>query len=71
MKSTSVRPTKKKSNEEDIDCIYEYIVQYIQSPVFRTPIRDYIDTNCIFFESNDSENSFEHTKLHNVNHLII
>lgn len=66
MKKTSKTMTNKGSLDEDTEWKYEYILQYIQSPIFRTPIREFIDRNCICFESKDAENSFEQTEIHNV-----
>jgi len=40
------------------------VLQFIKSPSFRGPIKEYVDENCVFFDGKD-ENSFEHTKLHN------
>ena len=51
--------------------LYEYIVQYIESPIFRDPIKEYIDENCINFESEETENSFEQTEIHKVKMNLI
>jgi hypothetical protein len=73
MKNVSNRPQfkKKEKTKEEVVWLYEYILQYIQSPIFRDPIKDFVDQNCINFESNEAENSFEQTELHNVYKLII
>lgn len=46
-----------KGQEEEDDWIYDYIVQTITSPTFRTPIKNFIDENCdVFMEV--EENTF-------------
>jgi len=40
-------------------------VTYIKASVFRTPIKQFIDENCLFYDEGE-ENSFEHTTIHNV-----
>jgi hypothetical protein len=71
MNNTKTSTNKKASVNEEIVWLYEYVVQYIQSPVFRDPIKEFIDKNCINFESEDSENSFEQTEIHNVLCIVI
>ena len=66
MNNTKPSINKKVSVNEETIWLYEYVVQYIQSPVFRDPIKEFIDQNCINFESKESENSFEQTEIHNV-----
>ncbi len=66
MNNTKPSINKKVSVNEETIWLYEYVVQYIQSPVFRDPIKEFIDQNCINFESEESENSFEQTEIHNV-----
>lgn len=65
--------TYKKDNitvgAED-DWVYEYISQYIKSPPFRTPIKDFVDENCNTFFS-EGENSFQQSALHNEFKLLI
>ncbi len=46
------------------DVLYDYVLQFIRSPLFRNPIKNFIDENCQIFD-NELENSFEHTKIHN------
>mmetsp|Transcript_28594 Transcript_28594/g.32684 ORF Transcript_28594/g.32684 Transcript_28594/m.32684 type:complete len:496 (-) Transcript_28594:157-1644(-) len=43
--------------------IYEYIVQYLKSPEWKTPVMTFIDNNCIYFES-DEENKLEYSDIH-------
>lgn len=45
--------------------MYEYMVQYITSAMFRSPIKEFVEENCIYFEG-EEENNFNHTELHNV-----
>lgn len=44
--------------------MYDYVLQFIRSPLFRNPIKNFIDENCQLFDD-QLENSFEHTKVHN------
>jgi len=41
------------------------MLQYITSSTFNSILKDFVETNCIYFDGGE-ENSFEHTKLHNV-----
>jgi len=41
------------------------MVQYITSAMFRSPIKEFVEENCIYFEG-EEENNFNHTELHNV-----
>lgn len=54
-----------KQKGENVDWLYEYMVQYITSAMFRTPIKEYVEENCIYFEG-EEENTFKHTELHKV-----
>ena len=51
------------SNEEDLDWMYDIVLQIIRSPEFRNPIKDFIDDNCNTFIGLD-ENTFEQGALH-------
>ena len=68
MKNVSARPGAKKKtfSKDEIVWLFDYILQYIQSPIFRDPIKDFVDQYCYGFESQNSENSFEQTEIHNV-----
>lgn len=46
------------------DWLYDYIVEFLRSPTFKNPIKEFIDNNCSTFE-NKEENKLEHTLLHN------
>lgn len=41
------------------------MVQYITSAVFRSPIKEFVVENCMYFEG-DEENNFQHTEIHKV-----
>lgn len=45
------------------DWIYDCIIQFIKSPSFNDPLREFIDKNCSSFDNKD-ENKLEHTVLH-------
>ena len=51
------------SNEDDLDWMYDIVLQIIRSPEFRNPIKDFIDDNCNTFIGLD-ENTFEQGALH-------
>jgi len=40
------------------------VVEYLQSPIWKNPIMDFIDENCIVFED-EEENRLEYTDVHN------
>jgi hypothetical protein len=42
----------------------DIIADYLDSPVWKTPIIDFIDENCVIFEDAE-ENSLEYTAVHN------
>ena len=57
------------AGEED-DWIYDYIVQTITSPTFRTPIKNFIDDNCeIFMEV--EENTFRQGSVFKEFNLLV
>jgi hypothetical protein len=56
-------------NDQNIEWLYDCVVQYISSPIFRNSLKDFIDENCISFDMGD-ENPFEYTSIHNVSILI-
>lgn len=47
--------------EEDM-WVYDFIKQYLISPIWKNPLLDYIEENCLVFEDNE-ENKFEYTKI--------
>ena len=46
---------------------YDYISEYIKSPIFRNEIEEFVDDNCGTFFGED-ENSFQQYGLHRVNY---
>lgn len=51
-----------KIPEEDM-WIYDFIKQYLVSPVWRNPLLNFLEEYCIVFEDTE-ENKFEYTKIH-------
>jgi hypothetical protein len=47
---------------KDEKWVYDYIRQYLTSPIWRNPLLDFIEENCIIFEDTE-ENKFEYTKI--------
>ena len=48
--------------EEDM-WAYDFVKQYLVSPIWRNPLLDFIEENCLLFEDTE-ENKFEYTKIH-------
>jgi len=46
------------------------VVEYLQSPIWKNPIMDFIDENCIVFED-EEENRLEYTDVHNVSPGVV
>jgi len=44
---------------------YEFLVQYLTSPMWKIPIYDFLDENCIVFDD-EEENKFSYTDIHKV-----
>ncbi|EAS02105.3 ARF-like 2-binding protein BART protein (macronuclear) [Tetrahymena thermophila SB210] len=44
--------------------IYEYLLQYLTSPLWKVPIYEFLDENCIVFDD-EEENKFSYTEIHN------
>lgn len=44
--------------------LYEYLLQYLTSPLWKVPIYEFLDENCIVFDD-DEENKFSYTEIHN------
>ena len=51
------------SKTEDLDWIYECVLQVVKSPEFRNPIKDFIDDFCGTFIGLE-ENTFDQGNLH-------
>ena len=45
--------------------MYDFMVQYLSSPIWRVSILDFVDNKCIVFD-NQEENKFQYTTIHNV-----
>jgi hypothetical protein len=52
------------SSNQIEDWLYDYVTQYIKSPAFRTPIKDFVDSHCQTFHENVEENTFQQGSLH-------
>ncbi len=44
---------------------YDFLVQFLSGPLWKTSILDFVDYNCVVFD-NEEENKFEYTVIHNV-----
>ena len=49
--------------ENDQEWILDIIAEYLQSPIWKNPIVEFIDENCIIFEDAE-ENRLEYTDIH-------
>lgn len=47
---------------KDEKWVYDYVRQYLISPIWRNPLLDFIEENCLLFEDQE-ENKFEYTKV--------
>lgn len=45
--------------------MYDFLVEFLSSPVWRVSILDFTDNKCLVFD-NEEENKFEYTIIHNV-----
>ena len=45
--------------------ILDSVTEFLKSPIWKNPIIQYIDENCIVFD-NEEENKLEYTNIHNV-----
>jgi len=54
----------KKEEElgKDEQWIYDYVRQYLNSPLWRNPLLDFLEEHCHVFEDKE-ENKFEYTKI--------
>lgn len=48
------------------DWMFDIIINFLRSPMWKTPIMSFIEENCIIFDTED-ENKLEYTGIHNVN----
>ena len=44
---------------------YDFMVQFLSGPLWKTRILDFVDYHCVVFDS-EEENKFEYTTIHNV-----
>ena len=51
--------------DENLDWLYDYLLQFLKSPGWRVPILDFIDQHCYIFEDSN-ENKLVYTEIHNV-----
>ena len=54
---------KEQVLDKDDQWIYDYVRQYLSSPLWRNPLLDFIEENCLVFEDTE-ENKFEYTKIY-------
>lgn len=45
--------------------MYHFVAQFLNIPIWRVTILDFVDTKCIAFDS-EQENKFEYTPIHHV-----
>ena len=45
--------------------MYEYVAQFLRSPLWKIPILSFLDENCIIFDEGE-ENNEEHLQAHEV-----
>lgn len=53
--------SQQKLKEEDA-WAYDFIRQYLVSPIWKNPLMDFVEENCLIFEDSE-ENKFEYTKI--------
>lgn len=54
----------KKRDKTDYDWMFDYIINYLRSPLWSQPVQSFIEFNCLIFESTD-ENKLQYTIIHN------
>ncbi len=45
--------------------MYDCILQFLTSPLWKSPIYSFMDDNCVIFD-NEEENKFTYTAVHKV-----
>jgi hypothetical protein len=45
--------------------VLDSVTEFLKSPVWKNPIIDFIDDNCLVFDE-EEENKLEYTEVHNV-----
>lgn len=55
---------KQQQEEGENDWLFDSIINFLRSPLWKTPIMSFLDEYCIIFD-NEEENKLEYTKIHN------
>lgn len=55
---------------EEEDWIFDCVMNIFHSPEWETPVYDFIDENCIYFD-NEEENKLQYTTIHEVKRILI
>lgn len=70
--SSKAEPTTQKDETNDeLEWLYDSLIGFLKSPMWQTPIKTFIDENCIIFDC-EQENKFAYTEVHqvrNINHI--
>lgn len=54
---------KVEPEEGENDWLFDSIINFLRSPLWKTPIMSFLDEYCIIFD-NEEENKLEYTKIH-------
>jgi hypothetical protein len=54
---------KQEPEEGENDWLFDSIINFLRSPLWKTPIMSFLDEYCIIFD-NEEENKLEYTKIH-------
>ena len=49
----------------EYDFLFEYVLQFLKSPLWTTPLQSFIDEYCLVFDGAE-ENAFNQTEIHDV-----
>lgn len=49
--------------DKDKDWIFDSVIAFVKSPLWKVPITSFINENCIVFDEED-ENKLEYTNIH-------
>jgi len=44
--------------------LFDYVIEFLRSPIWQTPVNTFIDENCAAFSDDDAEHKLIHTELH-------
>ncbi|CAD8144960.1 unnamed protein product [Paramecium octaurelia] len=61
--NSAPKPPPKKKTQEENNWMYDLILQYLASPVWRNPISDFLDEHCIIFDD-EEENKIVYQEIH-------